>query len=345
MKNLREFDFQNKKVLVRCDFNVPQDKEGNILDDFKIKRTIPTIEYLIKNKAKIILISHLGRPEGKIIKELRLDSVAKRLSEFISSPVKKLDDCIGESVKEETKKMQAGEIILLENIQFNPGENRNTRDFAKTLAGYADIFVMEAFGQAHRNYASIAGINEFLPSAAGFLFEKEISVLKKIKDNPKKPLVVIIGGKKVKDKSGVINKLSGSADFILISGLIEKEIKDANIKFEFSHKIIGPLENIEAPDIDQETINIFKEKIKKAKTIFWSGPFGKIEEKQFQKGSEEIARAIIKSGAFSVVGGTETMEFINRLGLADKFDHASTGGGAMLSFLSGDKLPGVEALG
>lgn len=344
MKKIKEFNFKDKKILVRCDFNVPLDKERHVLDDFKIKKTLPTIEYLLENKAKIILMSHLGRPEGRVVEELRLTPVANRISELVSAAVKKLDDCAGESVKKEIENMESGEIILLENIQFNPGENKNDPNFAKTLSSLADIFIMEAFGQAHRNYASIAGINKFLPSAPGFLFEKEISVLTKIKENPKPPLIVIIGGKKVEDKSGTIKKFSEKADYILISGLIEKEIRDKGIKFEFSDKIIGPAHNIEAPDVDEKTINVFKEKIKKAKTVFWSGPLGKIEEEKFQRGSKEIANAIIESGAFSVVGGTETTEFINKIGMIDEFDHVSTGGGAMLSFLSGEKMPGVEAL-
>lgn len=333
MKTLREFNFQQKRVLIRCDFNIPQDSEGNILDDYKIKQTLPTINYLLEQGAGLILISHLGRPDGKVVESLTLSPVAKRLSQLLGRQVQISDKNIG-----------PGEIILLENIQFNPGEKNNDPAFAKTLSGLGDIFVMEAFGQAHRNYASISGINNFLPSAAGFLMEKEIKVLKWLIENPEKPLVAIIGGKKVEDKSKVINNLSKVADFILVSGLIKKEIEEKDIKLEYPQKIIGPKENLDAPDINQETIDIFKEKLKGAKTVFWSGPFGKIEEKEFQRGTEEIVKAIIESSAFSVAGGGETVEFINEIGLIEKFNHVSTGGGAMLAFLAGEKLPGIEAL-
>jgi len=333
MRTLKEFNFQNKRVLVRCDFNIPQDNEGDILDDYKMKQTLPTINYLLEQGAGVVLISHLGRPDGEVVESLRLAPVAERLSLLL-----------GRQVKISDRNIEPGEIILLENIQFNPGEKNNDPAFAKALSGYGDIFVMEAFGQAHRNYASIRGINQFLPSCAGFLLEKEIDVLVNLLKNPKKPLISIIGGKKVEDKSKAINNLSKVADFILVSGLIKKEINDKNIKFAYPQKIIGPDKNLAAPDIDQGAIDLFKEKIKTAKTIFWSGPFGKTEEKEFQKGTEEIVKAIIESGAFSVAGGGETVEFINKLGLIDKFNHISTGGGAMLAFLSGEKLPGLEAL-
>ncbi|MFH1401747.1 MAG: phosphoglycerate kinase [Parcubacteria group bacterium] len=333
MKTLKEFNFQRKKVLVRCDFNIPQDNEGNILDDYKIKQTLPTINYLLNQGAGLVLISHLGRPDGKVIESLKLKPVAERLSQLL-----------GRRVEISNKNIKPGEMILLENIQFNPGEKNNDPAFAKTLSDLGDIFVMEAFGQAHRAFASISGINNFLPSAAGFLMEKEIQVLKCLLENPIKPLVAVIGGKKVEDKSRVIDKISVLADFVLISGLIKKEINEKKILLKYPQKLISPSENLGAPDIDEKTINAFKEIIKGAKTVFWSGPFGKIEEKEFQKGTEEIIKAIIKSRAFSVAGGGETVEFINKLGLIDKFNHVSTGGGAMLAFLAGEKLPGIEAL-
>lgn len=345
MKTIRDFDVQNKRVLVRADFNVPLSEGGEILDDFRIKKTIPTIEYLIERGAKIILMSHLGRPEGKVIEELRLTSVTKRLSELLGKTVIKLNDCVGQEVEEVVGKMQPGQIILLENIQFSPGENSNDPVFAKTLAGYADIFIMEAFGQAHRNYASISGINQFIPSAAGFLLEKEIRVLSDLVKNPSKPLVAIIGGKKVEDKSKIIDRISEVADFVLVSGLIKKEIDEKNLKFKYPEKIIGPVDEIGGgKDVGPKTSTLFRDKILSAKTIFWSGPLGKIEEKEFASGTKSLVKAIIESGAYSIVGGGETVEFVNQLGLGEKFSHLSTGGGAMLEFLSGEKLPGLEVL-
>ncbi len=321
MKALKDFDFRNKRVLVRCDFNVPLSKEGDILDDYRIKQTLPTIEYLIKEGAEVILMSHLGNPGGKFKKELVMAPVAQRLEKLLGK-----------------------KLVLLENLRFNPGEENNDDNFAKDLAQKGDIYVNDAFSVCHREHASVVAIVKYLPSCAGFLLEKEIKILGDLLKNPRKPLIGVIGGKKVEDKSKAIDNLSKVADFILISGLIKKEINDKNIKFAYPQKIIGPQKNLEAPDIDEKTINICKDKIKKAQTVFWSGPFGRIEEKEFQKGTEEIARAIIESGAFSIVGGGETAEFINKLGLIDKFDHVSTGGGAMLAFLAGERLPGIIAL-
>lgn len=344
MKTLRDFNFKNKRVLVRCDLNVPLDQRGNILDDFRIKETVPTIEYLIKKGAKVILISHLGRPEGKVVEELRLTPIQNRLMEYLDLSVTKAPDCLGQEIKKWIKEMQPGEILLLENVQFNPGEKENDQNFAKTLASYADIFIMEAFGQAHRNYASIASIPKYLPSGAGFLLEKEIKVLTNLIENPEKPLIAIIGGAKVKTRAELINKISEIADFVLIGGLVRKEIKEKNIQLKYPQKVITPIDEIDGKDIGPQTINLFKEKINLAKTILWSGPLGMIEKEEFEKGSKEIAQAIIDSGGFSVVGGGETVEFISKLNLTSKFNHVSTGGGAMLAFLSGEKLPGVEVL-
>ncbi len=289
-------------------------------------------------------MSHLGRPEGKVVEGLRLDSVAKKLSELLGRNVTKLNDSIGQKVKETVENMQSGDIILLENIQFNPGEKSKDLNFAKTLASYADIFVLEAFGQAHRDYASISGIQKFLPSAAGFLLEQEIKNLTKLMENPEKPLVAIMGGAKVEEKTGLINKISEVADFILIGGLMSREIKEKNIELRYSEKIIGPIDEVEGKDIGLKTIEFFKEKILPAKTIFFNGVLGMVEKEEYSKGTEEILKAIAESSAFSVIGGGDMTKVVNKLGLIDKFSHVSTGGGAMLSFLSGEELPGLKAL-
>ena len=344
MKTLNNFNFKNQKVLVRCDFNCPLDERGNILDDFRIKATLPTIKYLIEKEAKIILMSHLGRPDGKIVENLRLTPVQKKLTEYLDFPVAKTQDCVGKKVEGMISQVKAGEILLLENIQFHPGEKKNDPEFVKTLASYGDIFIMEAFGQAHRNYASIAGIPKYLPSGAGFLLEKEIKFLSQIIKNPKKPLVVIIGGNKAEDKAKVIERFSNFSDFLLVGNLVAKEIKENKVKVGNMEKIVFPVSDEKVLDLEERTIEIFKEKIFQAKTVFWAGPLGQIEEEKYQKGTIEIARAIIKSKAFSVVGGGDTVEFLNKVGLAEKFNHVSTGGGAMLNFLSGEKLPGIEVL-
>jgi phosphoglycerate kinase len=342
VKELKDFNFQGKRVLVRCDFNVPLSEKGEILDDFRIRKSIPTIKYLLNKKAKIILISHLGRP-GKNQK-FSLRPVAKRLKALLRKKIKFLDDCLGEKVEKGIEKIKEKEIILLENLRFYKGEEENDENFAKNLAKLGDIFINDAFAASHRAHASIVGIPKFLPSGAGFLLEEEIETLKNLMKNPKKPLIGIVGGEKVEDKVKVIDKLSEIGEWILINGLMAKEIKEKNFFLKYPQKVLEPKDSINGKDIGPKTINFFKEKIREAKTIFWNGPLGMTERKEFQNGTKEIIKAIIESGAFSVAGGGETVEFINQLGLASKFNHVSTGGGAMLEFLSGKKLPGIEAL-
>jgi len=345
MRTLKDFQFKEKRVLVRCDFNVPLNGQGNILDDFRIKQAIPTIEYLIKEEARIILISHLGRPKDREIR-YSLKAIAQRLEKLLNRKVKFLNDCLGEKVEKETEKIKPGEIILLENLRFYKEEEENKKNFAKELANLADIYINNAFSAGHRAHASIVGIAAFRPSGAGFLLEKEIKALKGIIENPRLPLVAVFGGREGNFKA--IDKISEKADFILINWLIRKEIREKGIRLKEPEKVIEPIdalkENKEIMDIGEKTISLFKEKIFQAKTIFWSGPLGRIEKTEFSKGTKEIAKAIIESRAFSVVGGGETVEFINKLGLASKFSYISTGGNAMLEFLSGKELPGLKAL-
>ena len=256
----------------------------------------------------------------------------------------KAPDCIGKEIEKWINQMRSGEILLLENLRFHKGEEENEENFVRELAKLGDIFINEAFGACHRAHASIVGIPKYLPSGMGSLLEKEIRALTELLTEPKEPLIGIIGGKKVETKSRVIDKISEKASWVLINSLIKNEIEEKNIQLKYPQKIIIPIDEIEGKDIGPKTINLFKEKIDKAKTIFWSGPLGKIEEKPFQKGSKEIAKAIIESSAISVVGGGETVEFINKIGLTEKFSHVSTGGGAMLDFISDGKLVGIEAL-
>src|SRR4030042_463682 len=342
MKTLKNFNFKNKKVLVRCDFNVPLSEKGNVLDDFRIKSTLPTIEYLIKEEAKIILMSHLGRPEGKAVVGLKLTPIQKLLEKYLNLPVKKSEDCIGKETEELINKMKAKEVLLLENLRFHKEEEENDDSFARELAKLGDIYINDAFGASHRSHASIVGIPKYLPSAAGLLLEKEIRVLTDLMKNSKKPLLAIIGGAKVETKAELINKISESADFVLIGGLIKKEIEEKKISLNYPQKIVVPFDEVDERDIGEKTIKLFKEKILSAKTIFFNGVLGQIEKEEFTKGTEEILRAIIQSGAFSVVGGGEMVEFVNKLGLIEKFNPVSTGGGAMIAFLSGEKLPGIE---
>lgn len=388
MKNLKNFDFKNKRALVRCDFDVPlSDSKTEILNDFRIKQALPTIKYLIKEKAKIILISHLGRPKGKVVEKLRLSLIQDRLMGYLSLPVTKKPNCINSNIEEWTRKMNPGEILLLENLRFHKEEEEGDLKFAQKLAKFGDVYVNNAFATSHRSHASITGIPKFLPSVAGLLLEKEIKILSRVLENPWQPLVAIVGGIKIDTKIKLIEQLLKKADHLLLGSkpaeiiLIikeilvgrpfsgEKEVFDRIKKIDLtSPKLHLPtdgqmaLSNLEEGysrigaigtlkkeenvfDIGPETIKIYKEIIRSAKMIVWNGSLGMFEKKPFDKGTKEIAEAIARNySAFKIVGGGDTVGAISELGFSERFDHISTGGGAMLEFLSGDKLPGIEAL-
>ncbi|MBL7155401.1 MAG: phosphoglycerate kinase [Candidatus Portnoybacteria bacterium] len=226
MKFLRDFDFKNKRVLVRVDFNVPLGDDGRVdeKEDWRLEAALPTIRYLLDQKAKIILLAHLGRPSGKIVESLRLDPIAKRLEELLNQPVVKLDDCLGQGVEERLKNIQAGEVFLLENLRFYPGEKNNQSDFAQQLAKLGEIYVSNAFGTIHRTHASIVGLPQHLPSCAGLLLEKEIKALSKILDEPIHPLVVIIGGVKISTKIKVIKNFLKQADNLILGGALANTV-------------------------------------------------------------------------------------------------------------------------
>lgn len=344
MKSVKDFNVKDKRILVRCDFNVPLNSDGSIADDFKIKQTLPTIQYLIASQAKVILMTHLGDPEGSVVESLNLNVVKEALEHLLGVSIKKAADCIGQETKALALSLGAGEILLLENVRFHKEEKENNAEFAKELSELGEIFINNAFAECHREYASIVGIPQYLPHGAGLLLEKEIENLSQILESPKKPIVAIIGGVKVTTKTSFLRKISEVADWVLVSGLIQAELIKQNVQFEHQGKIIGPADNLQAFDISDATLKLFEEKISLAKTIIWNGPFGKIEEEQFRKGTLGIANAIIKSKALSMVGGGETVEFLNQEKLTSQFNHVSTGGGAMLDFLSGEPMPGIKAL-
>lgn len=309
IKSVKDFNIKNKRVLVRCDFNVPFDKKGAILDDFRIVQTIPTLTFLQKQGAKLTLMTHLTGGGS-------LAPVKKRLEKYLK------------------------DFTLLDNLRLDKREEENDQDFAQELASLADFYINDAFGVCHRAHASIIGVPKYLPSGAGLLLEKEIEVLSKILENPNRPLVVIIGGAKVESKAKAINQFLKIADQILIGGKTAHKI---DLK---SSKIFLPLDDKDKFDIGSKTIKVFSDIIKKAKTVIWAGPLGRFEDPLYEKGTKEIAQEIVKNKkAFKIAGGGDTIFALAKFGLRDKFDHVSTGGGAMLSFLSGDKLPGLEALG
>lgn len=400
MKSLKDFNFKNKKVLVRCDFQVPLSEQGEILDDFRIRQTIPTIEYLIKEGAKVILISH-WKPEGKA-EPRSLKPISLRTEELLRQKINFLDDCIGKKVRQEIEKMTPGQISFLENLRAHreeedyypptallahpPSPKKESENFAKELAKLGDIYINDAFGVCHRVHASIVGVPKYLPSGAGFLLEREIKVLSNVLENPWRPLVTIIGGVKISTKIQVIEQFLKIADQLLLGGevantvlagkgilvgrpLPEEKVMEKIEKIDLTNQklhlpvdgaialkdrgedflregAIGTCKKDEGVfDIGSETRKIFKRIIKEAKMIVWSGPLGLFEDKRFEKGTKEIAEEMVRNyTAFKIVGGGETIEAIAKFGLLGKFDHVSTGGGAMLEFLAGEKLPGIEVL-
>lgn len=217
-KTVRDVEVKGKRVLVRVDFNVPMDKEGQVTDDTRIRAALPTIEYLVKGGARVILMSHLGRPKGEVNEKYRLNPVARRLQELLGRPVAKVDDCVGELPLQAVGQMQDGDVLLLENLRFYPGEEKNDERFARRLADLGDVYVNDAFGAAHRAHASTHGVAEFLPAVAGFLMEKEINVLGQALVKPERPFVAVIGGAKVTDKIGIIGNLLQKVDTLIIGG-------------------------------------------------------------------------------------------------------------------------------
>ena len=388
-KTVRDIDLKNKKVLVRCDFNVPMDENQNITDNTRIVAALPTIKYLLENNCKVVLCSHLGRPKGEVKKEFSLKPVAKELSRLLGKEVIMAEDVIGEDATAKAENLKEGEVLLLENLRFHREETDNEPEFAKKLASFGEIFVNDAFGTAHRAHASTEGVTKFLPAVSGFLIEKELKFLGDAISNPARPFMAILGGKKVSDKIGVIESLLEKVDTLLIGGAmaytffkamgyevgnsvceldkidLAKEImekaKQKNVKFmlpvdtkigkEFDENTESKVvlsseipEGWEGFDIGPETIKLYSEELKNAKTVVWNGPLGLFEFEQFAIGTNSIAKALADVDAVKIIGGGDSAAAVEKAGLADKFTHISTGGGASLEFLEGKKLPGIEAL-
>ncbi len=322
MKSVTDFDVQGKRVLVRCDFNVPLSGDGEILDDAKIREALPTLNYLLDHGAKVIVITHLGDGSES------LDTVKARLFELLAlSGVEGL-----------------GSIEVSENIRSHKEETENDEAFAKKLAAMGDIYINEAFDVCHRAHASVVGVPKFLPHGAGFQLQKEVQVLTQIMQRPERPMVAIIGGAKAETKAKFVEPFCAFADAVIVSGLIKKELIDKKIHLGYPEKVIGPKDDLQALDISVADVERISKHIFQAKTVFWNGPFGKCEDEKYRAGTLAIAKAIIESGAFSVVGGGQTVEFLKEEGMIEKFNHVSTAGGAMLEFLSGQELPGLKAL-
>ena len=388
-KTIEDIQVSGKKVLVRCDFNVPLDADKNITDETRINAALPTIKYLLDNNAAVVLCSHLGRPKGEFNMKYSLAPVAKRLSEKLGFEVKLAKDVIGEDAKRLAAEVKPGEAILLENVRFHAEEEKNDPAFAKELASMAEIYVSDAFGTVHRAHASTAGVANYLPAVAGYLIGKELNFLGNAVENPQRPFVAILGGAKVKDKIGVITNLLEKVDTLIIGGgmaytfmkaqggsigdsLVDDErldlaneliakakAKGVNLLLPVDTKIADAFEDYtaiktckagEIPDgwqgldIGPETVKLFSDAVKTAKTVVWNGPMGVFENPDFATGTLAIATAMAESDAITIIGGGDSAAAVTQMGLASKMSHISTGGGASLEFLEGKTLPGVACL-
>lgn len=388
-KTVRDLDVAGKKVLVRVDFNVPLNDKGEITDDTRITASLPTIQYLLEQKAAVILMAHLGRPKGQVKPELSLAPVAKHLGKLLGKKSLFAPDCVGEAAQAAASKLKPGHILLLENLRFHKEEEKNDMEFAEKLASLADLYVNDGFGVSHRAHASVEGVTHFLPAAAGFLLEKEIQYVGQAVTNPLHPFVAIIGGAKVSDKIGVISNLLDKVDTLLIGGgmantflaaqgykmgksLVEEDKLDLAKELLAKAKknkvnmllptdlvmaaafapdaehVTEKVKNLNqaymALDIGAETSKAYAEALADAKMIVWNGPMGVFEMDAFCKGTEAVAKAVAKSRATRIVGGGDSVAAIEKLGLAKRITHISTGGGASLEYLEGKVLPGVAAL-
>lgn len=387
MPSIADLDVSGKRVLVRVDFNVPLTDAGEITDDTRIRAALPTITTLRDRGARVILVSHLGRPKGKRDDRYSLAPVAKHLSRLLGRDVATTSAVVGPEAEAAVAALNPGDVLLLENVRFEPGEEKNDPELSRKLAALADIYVNDAFGAAHRAHASTAGVADYLPSYAGFLLQREVDELSGLLENPARPFVTILGGAKISDKLAVVGNLLGLVDTLLIGGgmantfllaegieigasLAERDlVDDARAILERAQangvEIVLPTDAIVAPSIDAEgrpvpitevpadeaifdigpeTVAAFSKVIDGAATIFWNGPMGVFERPAFANGTREVARAVAKSAAKSVIGGGDSVAAVEQSGLADQIDHISTGGGASLELLEGAELPGVAAL-
>ncbi|HIP37060.1 MAG TPA: phosphoglycerate kinase [Crocinitomix sp.] len=395
MAKIDNYNFNRKRALVRVDFNVPIDKETlKVTDDTRIKKALPTIKKILNDGGSVVLMSHLGRPKNIPENRFSLKNIVYKIEKLLGQPIQFASDAIGSRAFEKSKHLKAGEVLLLENLRFHPGEKKGDIEFAKKLAKHGDVYVNDAFGTAHRAHASTTTIAQFFPNDKlfGYLIEKEIESVDKVLNSDEKPLTAIVGGAKVSSKITIITKLLDKVDHLIIGGgmaytfvkamggnignsLVEddyldtansiiKEAKEKNVNLhlpidtiiadEFSneaHTQIVEINDIPQGwmglDIANKSIEQFKKVILESKLILWNGPMGVFEMDKFQNGTKQIALAVAEAtqkGAYSLIGGGDSVAAVNMFNLADKVSHVSTGGGAMLEYLEGKPLPGIEAI-
>ena len=390
IKTIDSLEAAGKKVLVRVDFNVPV-KDGVVTDDTRIRAALPTIEKLVGDGARVILMSHLGRPAGTGYEEaFSLRPAALRLSELLGKPVVFASDTVGEDAQAKTAALRDGDVLLLENLRFDKREKKNDPAFCEQLAALADVYVNDAFGTAHRAHASTAGVAALLPAYAGYLMTREVSTLSGMLDEPKRPFVAILGGSKVSDKIKVIDALIDKCDTLIIGGgmcftflmaqglsvgtslkeedwveragemlakakergvelLLPVDVVVADRFAEDADHVTVMVDSIPNDmmglDIGADTAAKYAEAISKAKTVFWNGPMGVFEMDAFAAGTKAVAEAVAanKEGD-TIIGGGDSVAAVNKFDLADQMTFISTGGGASMELVQGEKLPGVEAL-
>ncbi len=381
-KTVHDIDVKNKTIVLRAMLNVPI-KDGKVGDKMRLKAALPTINYLISQGAKIVMISHHSH-EGQ-----SLEPVAGALSELVGRPVAFASDCIEEVALAAVKALPSGGLLMLENLRFHPEEEANDEEFARTLASYGDIYVNDDFTTCHRSHASLVGIPKFIPAVAGLEVEEEVNTITSSIDNPKRPLVAIAGGAKISTKVPIISFLLDKVDVLFVGGamantfLLAKGLEVGNSLVELDQvetakqiiksaeekgkTLLLPIDVVVTTDV-KEALNVrvllagdvgiddiiadlgpmsvlqLNEVIKPEGSVIWNGPIGIAEQKEFANGTEMVAEEIISSGAFSIVGGGDTADYVDGAGLADKFGFVSTGGGASLELMSGNTLPGIAAL-
>jgi phosphoglycerate kinase len=385
MRLVSDLELDGRSVLLRVDFNVPL-RDGTVADDARIVAALPTIRHLIDRQCRVIACSHLGRPKGQVVSTLSLAPVAVRLSQLLGQSVAFAEACVGPVAEAAAKQLDSGQVLLLENTRFHPGEEANDKEFASGLAALAEFFVNDAFGTAHRAHASNEGVAHLLPSAAGLLIEREVRYLRDALEAPARPFVAVLGGKKISDKIGVIGSLLTRVDALLVGGgmantflaasglelgesLVEADALDtaadliaragailhlpsdavvaSRMSADADHRAVT-VEQVppgwQVLDIGPDTREAFSSVISQAETVVWNGPMGVFELEPFSIGTRELAKAIERSQALSIVGGGDSVAAIRAAGLADKITHLSTGGGAFLALLEGGTLPGLAVL-
>ena len=389
---IKDLDLAGQKVFIRCDFNVPLDEFGNITDDRRIRAALQTIRYCMDHECAIILASHMGRPKGQYDEKLSLKPVAKRLSALLHHDVTLAKDVVGPDAMEKAKNLQKGEILLLENVRFEPGETKNDMELAKKYASMAEFYVNDAFGVSHRAHASVEAITHFYDvhhKGAGFLLQKEIKYFHKLLKNPTRPFMAIVGGSKVSGKLEALINLLPKVDKMVIGGamaftfwkargyevgksLVEDDLLDDARHIMDEAKRLGvkfylPVDFVVAPEFDESapvkyvtfqeipkdwmgldiglaSTRLFREALSDVQTILWNGPMGVYEIDKFARGSFKLANYVAESYATKIIGGGDTADLIQRVGVDDEMTFISTGGGASLELLEGKNLPGIAAL-